>query len=462
MSTFDPSIFRAYDMRGTYPDQMNEEVAYAAGQAFVKAMNAKSVVVGRDVRATGVNLQQTLIKGVTDAGANVVEIGVISTEMLYYAAATLDCDGGMSITASHNPAQWNGIKFIGKNALPLTKDGPLGSIYELIQLNEKVVAPVSGTVQSQDLKQAYIAFLQEKFGPADLPVLKVVANTNFGANGKLVGRVVEGLPIELVRLNWNEDGTFPKGTPDPLLPKNRKEICELVVTEKAHFGVAWDADADRAFFYDEKGRFFHGYYVTAMLIEHLLKKEPSAAIVGERRLTWANLDAAKGGGGTLYFSRTGHGYIKAAMREHNAVFGGEVSGHYYYRDYFFCDSGLVTFLLVTAIFAEEIKAGRPVSELLDAYLTKYPISIQEMNYTTERAKEIIDSAAARYADADQNHEDGLSVEYLTWRCNIRMSSNEPVLRMNIEARSQEELDQRKKEIMDFIESFGAVLRDDEA
>lgn len=460
MSSFDPSIFRAYDMRGTYPDQMNETVAYAAGQAFVAITGAKTVVIGRDVRSTGVSLVEAVSRGVTEAGAHAVIVGVISTEMLYFAAATLECDGGMSITASHNPAQWNGIKFIGKDAKPLTREGELGDIYLHMQQGTRVESGQKGEMTERDLLPDYVAYLREKFLPKNLAPLKIVGNVNFGANGKIIDATLAGTPIDLVRLNWNEDGTFPKGTPDPLLPSNRAEIMERITTENAHFGVAWDADADRCFFYDEKGRFFHGYYITALLISHYLTIEPGAAVVVERRLTWANVEAAKAG--KLVFSRTGHGYIKAVMRAESAVFGGESSGHYYFRDFFFCDNGMVSFLLILEIFANQIAKGGTVSEILDYYMTNFPIVLEEQNYITERAGDIQKECAERYADAEQNHEDGLTVEYADWRFNIRSSSNEPVLRLNMEAKNQEALTKRHAEIAELVASFGAVLRDDHA
>lgn len=458
--SFETSLFRAYDMRGVYPDHMNEAVAYAAGHAFVTVMNARTVVIGRDVRSSGVSLQTAAIQGALDAGADVIDIGVISTEMLYFAAATLECDGGLSLTASHNPSQWNGIKFIGAQAVPLTKEGKLGQIYDAIQAGNQAKAEQIGSVRAEHILPAYTSFLKEQFAPKDLPQLTVVANVNFGANGKAVDAALATLPIELVRMNWEEDGSFPKGTPDPLLPSNRKEIMQRVVSEHAHFGAAWDADADRCFFYDEKGRFFHGAYITALLITALGKQEPGASVVCERRLTWANMAAAKETGSQISWSRTGHGYIKENMRKHNAVFGGESSGHYYFRDFFFCDSGLVTFLVILGLFAEEIAAGRTVSQLLDSYLERFPISQEEMNYITEDAAKIIAAAGEQYADAEQNHEDGLTVEYPTWRFSLRMSSNEPVLRLNFEARTQEELAQRQTELTHFIEGFGATLRDD--
>lgn len=460
MSIFDPSVFRAYDMRGTYPNQINEEVAYAVGQAFVKVMQAKNVVVGRDVRATGVSLQNALIKGITDAGANVIEIGVISTEMLYFASATLECDGGVSITASHNPPQWNGIKFIGKGAEPITREGKLGEIYKMAEGSERWSEMNKGTVEQRDLLPDYIQYLQ-KFVPKNVYPAKIVANPNFGANGKIVDMLVKNLPLEIIRLNWQEDGTFPKGTPDPLLPHQRKEVSEITVKEGANFAACWDADADRCFFFDEKGRFFHGYYVTALLIKHFLSEEPGVPVISERRLQWANRQAAKEGGSTLTLSRTGHGYIKKAMRDNQAIFAGEMSGHYYYRDFFFCDNGLVTFLTALGIFSQELEAGRKVSDLLDYYLTHYPINQEELNFITPKAKEIIAHMTEKYQDAEQDPADGISIEYPEWRFNLRMSDNEPVLRLNMEAKTAEELKTRLDEVMGIITSFGATLRNDE-
>lgn len=459
MSIHDPSIFHGYDVRGIYPTQMTTDLAYELGQAFVAVMEAKNVVVGRDVRPSGAMLQQAMMEGIVDAGATAIDVGVISTEMLYFAAATLDCEGGMSITASHNPAEWNGVKFIGKNAVAIVKSDKLGEIYNFVMGGRKLGQFNKGAIVQKDIQADYVEYLK-KFSPANLSSLKLVANTNFGANGQIVDAVTSSLPLEIVRLNWERDGSFPKGTPDPLLPSNRKEISERILAEKAHFGVAWDADADRCFFYDDEGRFFHGYYITALLIEHFLKKEPGQPIVVENRLTWANEDAIKNGNGKLVLSKTGHGNIKKAMRDNNALFGGEISGHYYYRDFFHCDNGLITFLQVLDIFNHEIAEGRSVSALLDSYMEKYPINPQEMNYLTEEKDEIINQAKSRYADGEQNLTNGLAVEYPTWRFNLRKSDNEPILRLNIEARSPEELEKRKTELADFIGEFEAQLRND--
>ncbi len=449
---YEPSIFRAYDMRGTYPTQMNEQVAYAAGQSFVHVMGAKTVAVGRDVRTTGESMLQSLIKGITDAGASVINVGIISTEMLYFAAATLDCDGGITVTASHNPAQWNGLKFIGKGAEPLTGEAKLGELYKFMQEGHKLSEFTKGSVKELDLLSSYAHYLQH-FTPTLLPQMKLVANVNFGANGKVVDAVTKDLPLEIIRINWEENGTFPKGTPNPMLESNRNELSQAVIDNHAQLGVAWDADADRCFFFDEQGRFFSPYHITAMLISEFAK-DNGQSFVGERRLTWANLAAVAEGNGNMIFSRTGHGYIKKAMRDHNAVFGGESSGHYYFRDFFFCDSGMITFLKVLGVFAREITAGRTVGQLLDMYAEKYPTT-GEINYTTPQAKDIIDAAAAKYADTEQNHEDGLTVEYSTWRFNLRSSSNEPLLRLNVEAKSKEELELRHKEINELIGGFDA-------
>lgn len=444
---FDPSLYRAYDIRGTYPDIITEEFVYSAAQAFATVMNASRVAVGRDVRASGQSLQKSAITALTDMGVDVVDLGVISTEALYFASGVLDVDGGFVITASHNPREWNGMKVVGKAGVPLTREGKLGEIYTVIEESEPKTADRKGTVTSEDLLTRYAEYLT-RYVPADLPALKIVGNVNFGANGKFVDAVVAPLPLEMIRLNWNEDGTFPKGTPDPLLPRNRKEIEERIVTDGAHFGVAWDADADRCFFYDEKGRAFPGYYINALLIEHFLTREPGAAVVVEPRQIWATEDTAERLGGKAVVSRTGHGFIKAKMRESNAIFGGENSGHFYYRDFWFCDNGIVTFLTVLGIFAARIKAGNTVSGLLDHYRTQYPAS-EEINFLTDRAKEIITALQARYPDAPVTTIDGVSLEAADWRCNLRMSQNEPVLRLNVEARTPEGLAHQEEEIVSF-------------
>lgn len=460
MSIFDQSIFRAYDIRGTYPNQLNEDVAYAAGQAFVHIMGAKTVVVGRDVRSTGPNLEEALIRGVTDAGANAIKIGIISTEMLYYACATMECDGGMSITASHNPPQWNGIKLIGQHAVPITRNDKLVEIFDFINSGQKLSQFEKGSVTERDLLDEYTQYLRENFGPKDLPQLKIVANTNFGANGKIIDKVINGWPIELVRLNWNEDGSFPKGTPDPLLPHNSEETEQRVQAEHAHFGAAWDADADRVFFYDETGRDFHSYYINAMLAEYFLKKHPGATIINERRLQWASQDVVKELGGKLVYCRPGHGYIKAAMRENDAIYGGETSGHYYFKDFFSCDNGMVAFLTVLGIFAEQIKKGGTVGELLDPYIGHYPIIQHEQNFIAERGQEIIKAVIEKYDDGEEHNDGGFSVDFPTWHFSLRLSDNEPVMRLNLEARTYDELEERKTELMTLITSFGAELRND--
>jgi phosphomannomutase len=455
---FDTSLYRAYDIRGIYPSVINEEFAYLCAQAFARVMEAKKVAVGRDVRTSGASMQQAAIQGLVDLGIEVLDLGVVSTEMLYFASGTLEIDGGFVLTASHNPREWNGFKFVGKKGQPLVREGKLGEIYADIEsaTPQKVASP--GTVTPTPLLADYAAYLQQ-YVPTNLPSLKLVGNVNFGANGKFVDAAIKGHPLEMIRLNWNEDGSFPKGTPDPLLPSNRKEISERIITESADFGVAWDADADRCFFYDEKGRSFAGYYINALLIDHFLKIEPGASVVVEPRQIWATEAAAAAGGGTAVTSRTGHGFIKATMRQANAIFGGENSGHFYYRDFWYCDNGIITFLTVLGIFAEQIRSGGTVSQLLDSYKTNYPAS-EELNFITDNAKEIIASLQARYPDAELSQIDGVSLAESDWRCNLRMSQNEPVLRLNVEARTPEGLTEREAELLAFILSHGASLRDD--
>ncbi len=456
----DQSIFRAYDMRGLYPSQMNEAIAFAAGQAFVQILGAKKVVVGRDVRPSGVSLEEAMIRGITEAGADVIRVGVISTDMLYYAAGTLDCDGGMSITASHNPHGWNGIKFIAKGAKPITKEGELGQIYDFINSGQKISQFEHGTVTDHDLLPDFVSFLKKHI-PADLPAMKLVLNPNFGALGKVLDATLEGTPLEIVRLNWVEDGTFPKGTPDPLLPSNRKEISETVVAEKATLGFAFDADADRCFCFDEQGRFFHGYYLTCLISETLLAENPGAAIVAERRLVRGVRETVAKNGGELVYSKTGHGYFKNSMRQHNAVFGGEVSGHFYYREFFGCDSGIFTLITLLKRFSQALAAGQTVGTLLDAYMAHYPVWPQELNFIVPDSAVVLAAAKEKFSDAELNDQEGYSFEFPTWYFNMRLSANEPVMRVNIEAATAEEVTQHQEELMELVTSHGGTLRNDE-
>lgn len=459
MPLISESIFRAYDMRGIYPTEINESIAYAAGQAVVKVLNAKTIVVGRDVRLSGPSLHEAVLKGILEAGANVIDVGIISTEMLYFAVGSLGCDGGLSITASHNPAEWNGMKFVGRGAVPLLKDDKLGEIYDFIRSGEKITSPEPGKIETIDLLPRYVEFLKP-YMPTDLPNLTVVANTNFGANGPIVDAVCQDYSLNLIRLNFEQDGTFPKGKPDPFLPKNREELSKLIVVNKANFGVAWDADADRCFLFDNQGRLFHGTYVAALLIKHLLAGRSNENIVLERRIIRPILDAATEAKGNPIYSLVGHGFIKRTMRANNAIFAGESSGHFYYRDFFTCDNGMITFLIMTQLFGDAIKNGQTVSELLDEFLAKYPITQEELNFTVPDTKKILDAATQKYASDKQDFTDGLTVEYPTWRFNLRGSSNEPVVRINAEATTQTELDQRKAELMTFMTEHGAVLRND--
>lgn len=457
---FDPSLFRAYDIRGIYPSVIHEDFAYVCAQSFVKVMDAKVVLVGRDVRVSGESMQKAAIQGLLDMGVKIIDLGVISTEMLYFASGYLEgVDGGFVCTASHNPREWNGFKFVGKAGQPLTREDKLGEIYDEIKKEQRVRVETPGTVEKIDLCDAYAEYLK-RYVPENVPDLKIVGNVNFGANGRFVDAALKHLPsVSVVRLNWEPDGTFPKGTPDPLLPSNRKEITARIQAENADFGVAWDADADRCFFYDEKGRAIPGYYINALLIEHFLAIEPGASFVIEPRQLWATEATAADNGGTTVISRTGHGFIKAKMRESGAIFGGENSGHFYYRDFWKCDNGIITFLTVLDVFAKKIAAGGKVSEILDDWRARYPAS-EEINFVTDKAAEIIEGLKGRHADATLSTIDGVSLDAGDWRCNLRMSQNEPVLRLNVEAKTPEGLAEHEKDLVGYIESFGAKIRDD--
>ena len=459
MPNFDPSIFRHYDIRGLYPSQYNQEIAYLAGQAFVQVRGAKRIVAGRDVRTMAPSVQEAAIQGALDAGADVIQLGVISTEMLYFAAATLDCDGGLSVTASHNGREWIGTKFIGKGAVPLTFDLGLKELYTYINTHEPFKADHPGSLTEHNILADYLQYLKQ-FNPSPLPSAKIVANVNFGANGKIIDGALADWPVNLVRLNWEENGEFPKGKPDPSLPANRKEIAEAIVAAQADFGVAFDADADRCFLYDEKGRYFHAYYLACLLMEQYLKQEPGATVIGLNSLNRAHKAITQELGGKLVISTTGNVNVKHALRENQAVFGAETSGHFYFRDFFYNDNGMVLFMTAAQIFSHKLQTGQKVSALLDHYLELYPAMQSERNYVSEQASEVIAKVQAHYADAIQNQEDGATIDYPTWHCNLRGSNTEPIIRMNIEAATELELEQRIKELDQLVSQLGAQLRDD--
>lgn len=453
-------IFKAYDIRGLYPQDLNEEVAYKIAQAYCKLFSPKTIVLGRDVRLSGPSLWRAAAKGFTDHGVDVIDIGVITTDMLYYASAALNADGGITISASHNPGEYNGMKLMRAGAVPVSGDTGILEIRDLVVSDYAFKAPLAGVITVQDIRADYLKKCLS-FVDADSieeprrdgrGKMRVVVNGMFGAVVKNVEQAkdIAKLPIELITLNAEPDGSFPKGAPDPLLPENRTETIALIKSVKADLGAAWDGDADRVFFFDETGRFIPGYFITAFLGAYFSKKAPGSKIIYDPRLTWAVEDTVKSAGGIALINRVGHSFIKERMRKENAVFGGELSGHYYFREFYYADNGLIPFLLMLEIIS---KSGKKVSELFEPYFKKYFIS-DETNFALESLGEVeraISKIEYAYPDATVTRVDGLSIEYSKWRANIRSSNTQPLLRINVEAKNEALRDQKLAELIKLIQ-----------
>lgn len=450
----DESIFKAYDIRGIYPDEINEDLVYRIGQAYAKFVQPKGeMAVGRDVRVHSPQLKKALIEGLTDAGVDVIDIGLCSTEMYYFAVGNYKLAGGIQITASHNPAEYNGIKMVREEVQPISSDTGIFEIRDLIKAGQEKVAPPAGgdrkrTVEKKDVLEDFAKFCLGFINPKAIKPMKLVYNPNFGFEGEVLKKIVEigNLPLTLVGINDTPDGTFPKGRPDPFRPENRPEFVEKVTNEKADLGVAWDADGDRVFFCTNDGIFVEPYYSNALLIKIALTKNPGSKIVYDPRYTWALIDSAKDNGGKAVIERVGHSFIKEKMRKENAVFCGESSGHVYFRDFWYADSGILPLLLVL----ELISLKGDLDTLLKPYYDKYFIS-GEINTEVKDQEAKIAEIKQKYADGKQSELDGISVEYdRDWRFNVRPSNTESLLRLNVEAKSKELMEQKRDELLNLI------------
>lgn len=447
----DESIFKAYDIRGIYPDSINEEIAYAIGQGYAKVIALEGkVVLGHDVRLQSENLKNHMIEGLTDAGVDVVDVGLISTEMIYFATGNYGYAGGIQVTASHNPSEWHGAKMVKAGAEPISSESGLVEIKEFVKSGKKIKAEKKGNIEKKEILDDFCRYVLSWINRSSVKPLKVAVNPNFGFEGKVLDRVKElgNLPLEIIPLNYEPDGTFPKGRPDPFIPENRVETVELVKESKADFGVAFDADADRVFFCTGDGIFLEPYYTNTLLIKRMLEKHPGSKIIYDPRNTWALVDAIESNGGEAVMERVGHSFIKARMRAENAVFSGESSGHTYYRDFWFADTGIIPLMQMLEILSLESKT---MDDLLAETFAKYPIS-GEHNFTTANAKMILAKAEENYTGAKIEKIDGLSCEFPDWRFNLRTSNTEPLLRLNMEAKSKDILDQKFEELTGFISS----------
>ena len=439
----DPSIFKAYDVRGIYPDQINEEAAYRIGWATSKFLNAKTIAVGRDMRLSSPALAKALIEGITSAGTDAVDLGMIGTDMYYMAVPKYGYDGGIVVTASHNPKEWNGMKFIRAGAVPISSDTGLKEIKELSLNGNISKASVQGKVYQKDIYEDYVQHVLSFIDPSKIKPYKIVMDPGNGMGGYIASHIFKHLPCQIIPMNFEPDGTFPNHEPNPMLEENQGPIVERVLAEKADLGVMWDGDADRCFLVDSNGRFVEGYFITALLAEAVLRKKPGATILCDPRNIWAVVDTVRENGGRLVINKAGHSFLKEAMRRENAAFGGEMSGHYYFQENYCADSGMIPVLMILELMSEK---GKSLAELVEPLRSKYFIS-GEINSEVEDAQAIIAKLKERYSDGEISLIDGLSVEYPDWRFNVRPSNTEPLLRLNVEARSKELMEQKRDELL---------------
>jgi phosphomannomutase/phosphoglucomutase len=435
-----PSLtcFKAYDIRGQVPNQLNDEIAYGIGRALVAEIQGKAVVVGRDMRLESPALAKALIKGLTEAGADVIDIGLCGTEEVYFATSHYAADGGVMVTASHNPKGYNGMKLVREQSRPISGDSGLDAIRQRIEegrLGE--LAAVAGGVDSRPDKSAYIQHLLGYVNVASLKPLKILADPGNGAAGPIIAALKPHLPLEWVIINAEPDGNFPNGVPNPLLPENRELTRQALLANQCDIGLAWDGDFDRCFFFDADGRFIEGYYLVGLLAEMLLKNNPGSKIIHDPRLTWNTIEQVQQAGGIAIQSKTGHAFIKERMRAEDALYGGEMSAHHYFRDFFYCDSGMIPWLLVAALMSE---TGKTLAQLVDGRITAYPCS-GEINYRVQNVSATLQNVLAHYLplNPELDETDGISLAFSDWRFSLRGSNTEPLLRLNVESRANPEL-----------------------
>ena len=424
--------FKAYDVRGRVPDQLNSDIAYRIGRAFAAEFSPKSVVVGFDIRLTSQELCAALSRGLTEGGANVTNIGQCGTEEIYFATSHLGCDGGIMVTASHNPADYNGMKFVGPASLPISGDTGLAQIKLRAQTSEFSEPAQVGSIDFADVRAAYAQKILSFVDVEKLKPLKIVCNAGNGGAGATLDLLAAFLPFEFVRIHHDADGHFPNGVPNPMLEENRAPTSAAILEHGADLGIAWDGDFDRCFFFDENGRFIEGYYLVGLLAQSFCALEPGARIVHDPRLTWNTQQIVTESGGQAVQSKTGHAFMKQSLRATTAVYGGEMSAHHYFRDFFYSDSGMIPWLLV----AQQIAAtGKSLSQLVNECMLAYPAS-GEINRIIADPQALLAEARAKYAPKAIaiDETDGLSLSFDEWRFNLRLSNTEPVVRLNVESR----------------------------
>ncbi len=444
--------FKAYDVRGRIPDEIDESLAYDIGRAYAAFVKPRRVALGYDIRLSSPALAAALSRGLRDCGSDVLDIGLWGTEGAYFATFAERLDGGAMVTASHNPPDYNGMKFVREEARPISADTGLKEMRALIEtgrLPAKAARP--GSERPLDIRAKYLEHLLGYVDHAKLRPLKVVVNAGNGGAGLIVDALEPHLPFKFIKVHHEPDGTFPHGVPNPMLEENRAATADAVRASGADVGLAWDGDYDRCFFFDESGQFIEGYYLVGLLAESFLRQEPGARIVHDPRLTWNTLDIVHRAGGTAVLCKSGHAFIKQKMREADAIYGGEMSAHHYFRRFSYCDSGMIPWLLVLAVISER---GQPLSALVGERMRLFPASGEINRHLTSDTRSILERVRAHYERVARtiDYTDGLSMEFPEWRFNLRGSNTEPLVRLNVESRSSEPLMREKTaELLKLIE-----------
>ena len=446
------SAFKAYDIRGRIPDELNEELAYDIGRAYAAFVKPRAVAVGRDIRLTSGSLAAALSRGLTDCGCDVRDIGLCGTEGVYFATFAYELDGGIMVTASHNPPDYNGMKLVREQSRPISADTGLLEMRALIDTRSLPARAASpGRVRPLATGAKYLEHLLSYVDPKKLKPLKVVVNAGNGGAGLIIDAIESHLPFEFVKIQHQPDGTFPNGVPNPLLEENQAVTARAVRNAQADLGLAWDGDYDRCFFFDHEGRFIDGYYLVGLLAEVFLQREPAARIVHDPRVTWNTLEIVRRLGGEPVLCKSGHAFIKQKMREVDAVYGGEMSAHHYFRRFAYCDSGMIPWLVVLAVIGER---GESLAELVNERIRLFPVS-GEINRRLPDTRAVLKRAQEHYQSSAVavDFTDGLSMEFAQWRFNLRGSNTEPLVRLNVESRGSEALVKEKTaEILRLIES----------
>ncbi|PAU37286.1 phosphomannomutase CpsG [Vibrio coralliilyticus] len=448
------TCFKAYDIRGKLGDELNEDIAYRIGRAFGQYIKPKNVVLGGDVRESSESLKQATANGLMDAGVDVIDIGMTGTEEVYFATKALTTGGGIEVTASHNPINYNGMKLVREESKPISGDTGLKEIQEIAQSKKFDEIKKRGTIKKVNHLKSYVDHILTYINTNNITPIKLVVNAGNGSAGHVIDAIenefsARSVPIEFIKINHEPDPSFPNGIPNPLLQENRKDTSDAVIEYGADMGIAWDGDFDRCFLFDEKGNFIEGYYIVGLLAEAFLQKQPNSKIIHDPRLTWNTIDIVNSNKGIPVMSKTGHAFIKERMRKEDAVYGGEMSAHHYFKGFGYCDSGMIPWLLVSELLCLKQK---PLSSLVEQRIGAYPSS-GEINSVLDNPEQSIQRILENYSDSalEIDHTDGISLEFTHWRFNLRTSNTEPVVRLNVESKGDFELMEAKtKEVLNIL------------